>query len=298
MRQHTVPRCYLQHFADSEGFVWVLNTNNKIFKIKPENILKENHFYTVTLKTGEKSFMVENTLSNIENSYANIYENKIMKNLPLTQEERAEVSVFISAMIHRTKPNREGLRNMFESLKLTMEEWKKQSETQTPEERRISQNIPSSGGSSISLKELTEGLENFDEQHSMTMLNQLASSSQFIFNMKWSIMTPENNSESFVTSDDPVVMKRPASIKKYGANAIGSRAGLAYQDVELTVPLSKDKVLLACWILNQDSYTPIPSEMVEGFNQRTILSSSERVIASSKEEVEVILEKYPPLHKK
>jgi hypothetical protein len=293
MRQHTVPRCYLQHFTDSEGFVWVLDIDNKVFKVKPENILKENHFYTVTLKTGEKSFVVENTLSNIENAYANIYENKIMKNLYLTQEEKAEVSVFISAMIHRTKPNREGMKNMFEDLKVTMEKWKKQSETLTAEEKRTSHATPSGKGASISLKELTEGLENFDEQHSMTLLNQFASSAQYIFNMKWSIMTPENKVDRFVTSDDPVAMKRPASIKKYGANAMGSRAGLAYQDVELTIPLSKDQFLLAGWILNQDSYMSIPSEMVNIFNQRTILSSSERVIASSKKEVEEILKKYP-----
>ena len=297
MRQHTVPRCYLQHFADSEGFVWVLDTNNKIFKIKPENILKENHFYTVTLKTGEKSFIVEDTLSNIENAYANIYENKITKNLFLTQDERAKVSVFISAMIHRTKPHREGMRNMLEELKVTMENWKKQSETLTAEEERTSRATPSGRGASISLENLIEGLENFDEQHSMTMLDQLASSAQFIFNMKWSVMSPENKDEGFVTSDDPVVMKRPASIKKYGANAIGSRAGLAYKDVELTIPLSRDRVLLAGWILNQDSYVTIPQEMVEDFNQRTILSSSERVVASNEKELQEIVKKYPPIPK-
>lgn len=296
-RQHTVPRCYLQHFTDSVGFVWVLDTSNKIYKIKPENILVESHFYTITLKSGERSFLVEDTLSNIEYEYSNIFETKISKGKQLTDQERAKVAVFIAAMIHRTQPNREGMKGMFIQLKETMEEWKEQAKTYTAEQKRTMSAIPSSGGTSISLKDIDDGLQNFDEEHSMSMLNQLSSTAQIIFDMKWSFMSPDN-AQSFVTCDDPVVTLRPESIKKYGPNAFGSRPGLAYEDVELTLPLSKKLTLLAGWRLTHNSYLPIPDVMVSGINQRTILNSSHKVIASSKKGLEDVMSKYPPLPKK
>lgn len=290
-RQHTVPRCYLENFADQEGFVWVLDTENKIFKIKPENILVENNFYTVTLKNGEKSLLIEDTLANIEGAYANIYQNKISKDKFLTPEERAKISVFLSAMIHRTKPNREGMRNMIQRLKGTMEDWKKQFEM-NPKAKEFSSHTPSSG-QSITINDIDEYLEDFDEQHSINVVDHSIHTAQIIFDMKWAVIKCNDSNYNFVTSDDPLVMERPASIKKYGKNKIGSLAGLAYKDVEVTLPLSRNRLLLAGWILNEDSYTDMPKDMAENFNQRTILHSSERIITSSEEQSKEIMNKYP-----
>ena len=135
-RHHTIPRCYLQNFTDSDGFVWVLDTKDNIFKTKPENILVESHFYTVTLKNGDKSLFVEDTLANIEGTYAAIFEKKITKNLFLTDEERAKVSVFIAALFLRTRPHRESMHRMVLSMKKSMEEWRQRYED-NPEARRM-----------------------------------------------------------------------------------------------------------------------------------------------------------------
>ena len=127
-RHHTVPKCYLENFTDHEGFVWVLDTKNSIFRIKPENILLENHFYTITLKNGEKSLVVEDTLANIEGAYIGIFQNKISKDCFLTMEERAKVAVFIAALYIRTSPYRENMRSALGRLKDGIEDWKKQFE--------------------------------------------------------------------------------------------------------------------------------------------------------------------------
>lgn len=287
-RHHTVPRCYLQNFTDSNGFVWVLDIKDNIFKIKPENILVENHFYTVTLKNGEKSLFVEDTLANIESAYADIFVNKISKDMFLTDNERATVSVFIAALLLRTKPYREGLRKMFQDLEESMKEWKKQFEV-CPKAREAASVMPSNG-KSFSLSDVRECLDNFEEEHSVTILSQLPKTAQLIFNMKWSIW--KNADGSFVTCDDPLVLLRPASIKKYGPKAIGSVPGLAYEDTELTLPLSKDRLLLAGWILEQDSYFSVENDIAENINHRTITHSSERVIADSEIKVNAIKNKY------
>jgi len=287
-RQHTVPRCYLQHFTDADGFVWVLDTKDKIFRIKPENILVENHFYTITLKNGEKSVIVEDTLAKIEGEYSTIFEQKLSKDIFLTAEERAKVSIFIAALYLRTSPYRESLKGAFTQLKTGMEDWKKQFEA-NPHAKRMAQNTPSSGDS-ITLGELDQYLDNFNEEHSVSMITQLPKIAQIIFDMKWSIWKDKNN--NFVTSDNPLVLLRPLSIKRYGPNAIGSRPGLLFKDVELTLPLSKDRLLLAGWILNEDSYFSVEGDKVRNINYRTITHSSKKVITKSKKDAEAVRDRY------
>lgn len=287
-RHHTVSKCYLRNFSDENGFLWVLDIKDNIFKVKPENILVENHFYTITLKNGEKSLVVKDTLANIEGAYAAIFENKISKDQFLSDEERTRVAIFIAALYLRTKPQREGMRRMFQKLKADLEDWKKQFEL-NPKAREFTSTIPSSG-ETMSLEDIEQYLNDFEEHHSVSILDNLSEIAQLIFNMKWSVW--KNKNCNFVTCDNPLVLLRPASIKKYGPKAIGSVPGLAYKDTELTLPLAKDRLLLAGWILERDSYIDVDDEMAQKINHRTITHSSERVIADSETKVNKIKARY------
>ncbi len=124
----------------------------------------------------------------------------------------------------------------------------------------------------------------------MNVIDQLPEISQIIFDMKWAVLV--NRGGNFVTSDDPVTVLRPQSIRKHGANAIGSAPGLLYDDSELTLPLSKERLLLAGWQLNEDSYLDAPDDIVEKLNHRTITKSSEKIVAKSQEQAEAIRDKY------
>jgi len=188
----------------------------------------------------------------------------------------------------RTRPQREGMRGAFTQLKTGMEEWKKQFEA-NPKAREFSANVPSRG-ETITLDQVNKYLENFDEEHSVSILSNLSEVAQIIFDMKWSVQRdPEAR---FVTSDDPFVLLRPASIKKYGPNAIGSRPGLLFKDVELTLPLSSEQFPLAGWILENNTYLPAEDIMVRQINHRTITHSSDRVITKSKKDAESIRDRY------
>jgi len=289
--QHTVPRCYLANFADKDGFVWVLDTKDKIFRIKPENILIENNFYTITLKSGEKSLIVEDSLSDIEGLYAEIFKNKIEKNIPLADQERAVVSVFIGALYLRTRPQREGIRKMLQNLEKDMEEWKKQFESLTQEQRDLaSVVILRDKSQAISLTEVKEYIDDFENNYPRAMMRSLSRVAQIIFDMKWVIFF--NNDGLFVTSDDPITLLRPASIKKFGPNAIGSIPGLMYKDVELTLPLSRNRLLIAGWILEQNSYLSMNNNLAKLIDHRTITNSSERIIADSEAKVISIRDLY------
>jgi hypothetical protein len=254
----------------------------------------ESNFYRITLKNGEKSLIVEDTLANIEGAYADIFANKISQDELLTPDERAKVAVFVAAMLHRTRPHRDSMRNMVENVRTSAQNWKEEYQ-RNPEARRLAGMMPPSGdGDSMTLEDIDAGLENFDEEHVVGLIPQIVSTAQVIFDMKWGVWKLDKKDGRFVTSDNPFVVMRPASIKKYGHNAIGSQPGLLYEDAEVTLPLSKDRLLLAGWILDEDSYISVPPDIAEAMNQRTIIHSSQRIIASSKEELEEIKVKYPP----
>lgn len=237
-RHHTVPRCYLEQFIDTNGDIWSLDTSNKIFNTKPNNILVESHFYRITLKDGSKSVVVENTLADIEGRYAEIFRNKLSQDKFLTSEERAYASVFLASLLHRTRPNREGLRGMLSSLKKSAEEWREQLKWLSPEQKRIISATPSTG-ESINIEDLEKGLENWDEHHSASLIDHITHTAQVLFNMNWSVWKYPSGQGSFLTSDDPFVMRRPAAELKYGKNAIGSQAGLLFKDVEITIPFQR-----------------------------------------------------------
>lgn len=275
--QHTIPRCYLQNFTDNNGFVWVLDTKDKIFNVKPKNILVENDFYTITLKNGEKSFVVEDTLANIEGAYIDIFNNKISIDKFLVGEERVKASIFFAATMLRTRPYREDIKKMLQDLKKWMEHW----------DEKPKMNSQTKG---ITLSDLEDGLNNFENQHSISIVSNLSKIAQIIFDMKWAVF--KNKTCRFVTSDDPIVIMRPASIKKYGLNSLGSSPGLKYKDAELTFPLSKDRLLLAGHVLERDFYLPSEDVWTDDFNHRTITHSSERIISDSKEKLIAIRDKY------
>ncbi len=288
-RHHTVPRCYLQNFTDEKGFVWVLDTNNKIFNIKPENILVENHFYTITLKNGEKSLIIEDTLSDIEGHYAGIFAEKISKDEFLTDEERARVAIFISLMKFRTPSERESTRDMLNQVK----DWAKNFNNklkESPNKHAISEAIPY-GGKSITLEELDDYIENFDENNSKSLIDHAIHVAQIIFDMKWAIVSCDDLNNKFVTSDDPFVMVRP---RKKGEDKNPDVVGLLHKDVEVTLPLSKDKLFLAGWVLEKDCYVSMPKDNINNLNQRTIINSSKKIIASNSLQLEEIKSKYPP----
>ncbi len=150
--------------------------------------------------------------------------------------------------------------------------------------------LPPSGGQPITQKDVQEAIENLDDLHSIMLIENLPEVASLIYDMKWGIVSPENPSDEFVTSDHPVSMLRPESIKKYGPDAIGSIPGLVYKDVEISLPLSPKLVLLMGWQIEDENqfYVPIASEFVEQMNLRTIIQSEEKLIASSEQKIREI----------
>ncbi|MFX1532800.1 MAG: DUF4238 domain-containing protein [Promethearchaeota archaeon] len=286
-KQHKIPICYLENFTDDDGKLHVLDLKNKkIFETKPENILTDNHFYTIKFPQGGGSLVVENTLEKIESKYTTIFHNKIKRIKPLDIEEKALMSVFVAAIYLRTEAFRKSIETPFGKI----EEFIKKIENLSKEEKKTLASIPSlpPSGPTISGEEFKKVAKDIPSFHSTSIVEMLPEVSNIIFNMKWGFLISENKENCFISSDDPCVLMNVPAIKKYGINTFGSSPGLLQDNVDLSLPLSSQISLLAGWKLKKEAYISVPSKMIYQINLRVMMHAREKIIARSDKKLKEI----------
>lgn len=285
--QHYITESYQLNFSNTKGKIWVLDENDKIFPTNPTNTFKEAHFYTITFPSFPEPLIVEKTLMQVEGDFATVVKEKIEKGFVLEDSDRVSVSLFVSAMFFRTKPQRENLRNFLTNVSNDLK-----SIRSNPKLVEFYKSIPSlshdEGNTSISENELEKGLEDFNSYHSLTTIDNMYNLAPKIFGMKW-IFFVSPGSKVFISSDDPLNMVSPEREIKYGINSFGSHAGLAHADVELTLPLSSRITLFACWKNVKECYITATERQVNELNYR-IIRATKNLFANNKEILEYILQ--------
>ncbi len=283
-KQHTIPRIYLQAFANSSSVIWVADESLKIYQQKPENVLTERDYYTIRFKTGGGTLDIETKyLNGIEASYADIYREKIEKRLRITEEEKAKISVFVASMMQRQPVSRGSLERFFKDAERVITHMRG-----LPDKvkKQLASLPTSSSSESISAKELLEIGKDVGSLHSSLIPSTVDGIAPIIFDMKWSFVVRPKDSNPFIASNNPCVMVNPATENEIGRGKIGSMPGLIQKDVELTLPLSPDISLLCGWIIEKDCfYVPTYSEMVDEINRRTS-RHARTLISSSKDMME------------
>lgn len=283
-KQHTIPICYLENFTDDKGSLHVLDLQkDKTFTTKPRNVLTDNHFYTIKFYEGGGSFVVENTLERIESEYASVFQKKIKVEKPLERLERGLISVFVAAMLLRTKAFRNNLENTFREIEDFIKKFENLSEKE--KEDLASMPRPSRSGPAITGEEFKKIAKDVSSFHSLSIVDMLREVSNIIYKMKWGFLLSDRKEDYFITSDNPCVLINIPAIKKYGINAIGSSPGLCQDEVELSLPLSSQISLLAGWKLKQEVYSPVPSRIIDQINIRVMMYAKEKAIAKSNEKL-------------
>jgi len=236
---------------------------------------------------GRGSFIVENTLAKIESEYSAIFQNKIREKDLLEREERALVSIFVAAMLFRTKAFRTNIENFFKEINDFIVKFENLSDKEKEHLASIPMLPPS--GPAISGEEFRKMTKNVPTFHSSSIIEMLPEASNIIFNMKWDFLISEEINNCFITSDNPCILMNVPAIKKYGPNAIGSSPGLLQEDIELSLPLSSQIALLTGWRLKNEVYIPVPPKMVNQINIRVMMYAKEKIVACSEKRLEEIL---------
>jgi hypothetical protein len=293
IRHHTIPRCYLECFTNSDGLLHVLELKErKIYSPKPSNILVDRHFYTIKFSDGGGSLVVEDTLASIESEYSNIFHNIIQEEKQLERKERALVSIFVAAMLFRPRAFKTNLETFFKECT----DYINKLENMTNEQKARFPSVlrPYSSKASISGADFKEIAKEVSSFHSSSIIEMLPEASNIIFNMKWGFLISKEKDDYFITSDNPCVLMNVPATNKYGPHAIGSSPGLLQDDVDLTLPLSSRISLLAGWKLKQEVYISVPNKMVKEINNRVAMHAQEKLIACSPDKLEDMLKRLKP----
>lgn len=117
---HYVPRFYLRRFLDIDKRLWVFDkVIQKVFQTTPERIAAETHFYRIPdlIDTEHDPNFLETEFSALESTIAGLTERWLssavnlnpIEKVEMTDEERQEMSLFISLQFLRTAEQRDVL---------------------------------------------------------------------------------------------------------------------------------------------------------------------------------------------
>ena len=281
--QHYIPQFYLREFTDPETpnghepYVWVYEHESKKWKKKsPKNIASKPDFYSFVDQEDKRRDEIEKGLSIIEGKTASIYRGKICTRQCLTIQERATIAEFIALMVTRV-PSFHNIidSSVCELTKILLEMYKARPEAakkfKEEYERDIGKKLPDDFDESWF--DHSRYKINASKSFILKMMVSLTEIAKIIFNMTWTFIHTTEKAW-FITSDSPVNMRNPKS------NSPWYGQGLMYQDIEVTIPLSRQICILATWKKGLWPHIDIPQLVVEELNHDRIVASDKFIISS------------------
>ncbi len=281
--QHYIPQFYLREFTDPETpnghepYVWVYEHESKKWKKKsPKNIASKPDFYSFVDQEDKRRNEIEKGLSTIEGKTASIYRNKIFTRQQLTIQEKATIAEFIVLMVTRVP----SFHNIIDSsvcklTKILLEMYNARPEAakklKEEYERDIGKKLPDDFDESWF--DHSRYKINASKSFILKMMVSLTEIAKIIFNMTWTFIHTTEKAW-FITSDSPFNMRNPKS------NSPWYGQGLMYQDIEVTIPLSRQICILATWKKGLWPHIDIPQLVVEELNHDRIVASDKFIISS------------------
>ncbi len=281
--QHYIPQFYLREFTDPETpngyepYVWKYEHESKKWKKKsPRNIASKPDFYSFIDQKGKRRDEIEKGLSIIEGKTASIYRNKIYNRQYLSDQEKATIAEFIAFMVTRV-PNFHNIVDSFtterairmvEMYKTRPDAAKKFKEEY---ERDIGKKLPEEFDESW--LDPSRYKINATKSFILKMMVSLSEIAKIIFKMNWTFVHTTEKAW-FITSDNPFSMRNPKSNSPWYGH------GLMSQDIEVTIPLSKQICLLATWNKGLCPHIDTSQLMVEELNHDRIVASDKFIISS------------------
>lgn len=281
-KQHFIPRSYLKAWCDpetpkgQEPYVWQFSKDGKAVKNKsPENIFYENEMYTIKTKNGERDLTLEYGLQSLEDRFCKIRDQIISKNLELDKESHFIICAFMAAMHSRTKARREHQKTQWQKVVDVGNRLKKAFDEASDEQRdeMIKASQINIDGPSFSFEEA----ENLAKDPLRIMLfTQIEVTTPLLYQLDMAIFVTLGR-PGFITSDSPCVWADP---KAYKRHPYYRAPGLAYESIEISLPISPKHLVL----LNRQGmkgYIKLLPPSEDELNKRTRFSCHEHFIVNA-----------------
>lgn len=246
-RHHYVPRFYLDHFTNKEGFLWVYDRKTDEYrKQKPSDTAVQKNYYAIQNKDGGKDMGVEELFSVIEGE-ADAIIKKILSGKTITQEEKGKLSVYISYQMVRVPEYEKQVTESEEKLIKKINEMRFSSVEET---KKVIQKYKESGNNQkeIDPEEMFNFVKSgkygvsFPREWSLRYVLELGYDlAEYFANMEWTFLYAPNNT-SFITSDNPYTTFAP---EDRDPNCFWQRGvGIMTKGAKKVLPLSTNLILV------------------------------------------------------
>lgn len=255
--QHYIPQFYLNYFTDpltpstQAPYVWILDKKNETIKNRaPKNFAYKKGYNDILNEKGELSIIVENQFKQIEDK-ASIVMKKISRLEYIKKSDRLIMCEFVFSMATRVPKFQEVYK-----LMVNKEYYK--------------------GFLNGKLKNTTLPLELPMD----SVIRATNATSYLLLKMKWSILIAPDGS-SFITSDNPVIIKNDDNQTLYGI--------FSGNNVQILFPLSASICLFGEWIRRRSIIERIDKNELEDINFEVYKYSNNYVFSASKNFMDEIL---------
>ncbi|MBA7640703.1 hypothetical protein ES703_48374 [subsurface metagenome] len=262
--QHYVPQCYLGEWVDPntpigyEPYVWIFDRDGRNRRKKaPKNILKSKDLYTLQVKGQTKDYSIEKTLAKLESEYANIFQRKIKRKLPLSEYEHIILSAFVAVMLQRTLRHKDNLEKFFDELIYKGEALARQH--------------------GVESEEVQKWKEYKKDAHKVGLIQTLPDLTKLVLKMSVAFFCAEGGAK-YITSDDPCNLFNPdLQWQRFYSPGLGQRK------VEVVLSLSPEIMLCMSWsnlrgyIRHKKSRVEENNRMIVGHCYKYFVSNSPKI---------------------
>jgi hypothetical protein len=274
-RQHSIPQFYQRRFiTDNSGLIWVYEKDSEPRQMSVRNTAMAIDFYAFTKDNKFDNRTVEKGLEKMDSMGARII-HKLQKGQTLTDQERYNLSEFISVMWRRTAKHKEEAEQraaamMPDFFRHHDEEWLV---------RELEKRGVPPGDGEIPFEDqrtkLTEVRSDYlarvpDFLFARNVVRQ-SIFERVLYAMDWVYFKGTEDTD-FLTSDNPVVFSKGTGLKDRNAVII--------------FPLSRTLLLQAMWISNyQGRFVQSQDTQIRTFNKYVVRNAHRQVYASKRSKV-------------
>ncbi|EGD49585.1 hypothetical protein Cpap_4023 [Ruminiclostridium papyrosolvens DSM 2782] len=257
---HYVPQFYLNYFTDPSTpsiyspYVWVYDKADESIKNKaPKNIAYEKGYNDIEDSEGNISSIVEDQFEKeIETPVSRVFR-KLVKLNYISRSERLMLCKFVFSMVERVPKFSKTFKVLIESGRI---------------------------------KELSIKGIDYDNLSSKVMMDSVVRvthvASHLLLRMSWSLLIAQEGT-SFITSDNPVVIKDPDNLNMELCGFASS------PQVEVTFPLTQKICLFGSWGRYRRIIEQVNADEVKEINFETFKYSHKYLFSSSKNFAKEIL---------
>ncbi len=286
-RHHYVPRFYLKHFTDADGFIWAYDRKTKEYRRQSiKNTAVQQNYYKVRTKNGDDAG-IERLFSLIEGNAAKAIK-KIKNKKTLDINERQYLAAFVSFQITRVPDYRKEINE-------TMEKLIKMINKDRFSSVREAKEVIEQHGEKLQKKPTPEEIYEFVQkgEYGVKIPREFAAKSmlrmgnEFVplfLSMKWEFWYAHKQS-AFITTDNPFTIIPSSNHDKFRG------VGLATPGANKIMPLGKD-VCLFIRELGEDMFgKTVEKKSVRGVNIWSAITSDRFIYSHDKNLLRFIVER-------